>query len=495
MRKSLLSLIFSLVLLLFCSAGGWAQLETVFPFAQPQVQDYYLKSQVIPDPLDPLGPSSFIYEMYRQGERTLTRTEWVGGVLEMVHQDSWTPEPNLELFYANYELRITALKEAAGRQGIVIDLYRKEDQKRVHSYVIDQETGLILNQYFYDRAGNLTQSYEALEIDLQPDFSQLDWDNVPLISSEQLPLSEKEAQELLPWANLKALSLPKRFQVAGYSLNDYGEMRESLYLEKLYPHLPISSLWIWISDGYEVGIIEIAFAPEEKIHIGEDSVLEIVIHSSESTVAVFQDQPLSVKLWGEDFASAQIDALFKAVTGVDKIANPERLGLFFQPEPNDLPFSAVDYSALPQKPLSQEEFAELAPWAFLHPYSYPRNLEVVGFAQTEFPQALRQALGFGEAYSDTPLLELLILLSDGKRVHYVGLAFAEGYRGYPAPRHRSLKPLGRAVQVTSQDQPVALFSFSDFLSQKEQISVIQALAQKIFYGADYPPLYPTPQDE
>lgn len=70
-------------------------------------------------------------------------------------------EPNLELFFSNYELRVVDTAEVAGRTGLVVELYHRSDNRLVVKYFVDFETGLALNQYQYDPNGSVS-AYEVI---------------------------------------------------------------------------------------------------------------------------------------------------------------------------------------------------------------------------------------------------------------------------------------------------------------------------------------------
>ncbi len=100
---------------------------------------------------------------------------------------------------------------------------------------------------------------------------------------------------------------------------------------------------------------------------------------------------------------------------------------------------------------------------------------MVGYALARFPDEIRAELELGAGEPDTPVVELVIILSNGADYHYVGTAFAEDYSdAFPRTYHYAQK--AQAVIISfPPTQPVAVFSQSAFLSHDEQLSILKAL--------------------
>ena len=472
MNKKLICLTACLLLILLLPSAGQAQIEIAFPFLTPKVQDYRVKILTSGEGREPMSA-----EVYHKGDLFITQTELFGEKIQFgVREDSGgTPEPNLALFYANYEVRIVDVQEVAGRNGLVLDIYRKRDHLLIQRYIVDQENALVLNQYHFDGHGKVVYSSETLEIDFDPDFSPIDFDNIHEVNLEFKSLSQEDVLKGLPWLKLADLPLGEGFQIEGYSRVVYPhEMQPDSYLSELYQNTPLVHYSIWITDGLEYLMIEISSAPTAQTQIDDDSRLIIVRHGPAGTLAVVENQPISLELNGVSFSPGKIEAIFRSATGIAHIKNPEAL----REEIYDLhlypPFPVLDYATIVQETLGREELAEVAPWINTRPYTYPQQLEVVGYALARFPDEIRAELELGAGEPDTPVVELVIILSNGADYHYVGTAFAEDYSdAFPRTYHYAQK--AQAVIISFPTQPVAVFSQSAFLSHDEQLSILKAL--------------------
>lgn len=244
MRKTLTRLTVCFALVLVVSSLAMAQLEVVFPFMEMQVENFYIKTKTT-DYSKEKDP--FITEVYKKDGLMVSITEFKDRqFLFGYKEDDWAPkmEDHLQLFYSNYELRIVQVETVAGREALVIELVEKKSQQLRHKYLVDQETGLTLSQYLYDKQGNLTTAHEVLEVDYDPDSSVIDFDQIHFLPSFQHhPLTVKEVKNLLPWINLESLSLLEPLEVVGYSKMDYpSEISELSYFNRTYPNAPISNL-------------------------------------------------------------------------------------------------------------------------------------------------------------------------------------------------------------------------------------------------------------
>ncbi len=469
MNRKLVYLTTCVLLILLLPLAGQAQIEIAFPFLTPKVQDYRVKILASGEGQEPTSA-----EVYHKDDLFITKTELFGEEIQFGYREDsrGLPEPNLALFYANYEVRIVDVQEVAGREGLVLDIYRKRDGLLVQRYIVDQENALVLNQYHYNEQGKVVYSSETLEIDFDPDFSPIDFDNIHEVNLEFTTLNQEDILQDLPWLNLADLPLAKGFQIEGFSQIMYPrEMQPNLYLGELYPNKHLAFYYVWFSDGLEHFSLQISFEPNTEIQI-DDANLIIVRHWPSTTLMAVEDRPISLELNGASFSPEKIAALFKSVTGIGRIKNPEAL----QEEIYDLhlAFPMPNYEAIAQETLSKEELAELAPWINTRPHSYPQQLEVVGYALAEFPDEIRAELQFEADNLDTSMIELVITLSNGADYHYVGAAITEDYSG-ANPRTYSYAKKTKGVLISFPTESITVFSHSELLSYDEQLSVIKAL--------------------
>lgn len=251
-----------LILLFLASSGLAFELEAILPFSSEYVGNYYAKYQISVDDLPFEGYEYLVYRAYYKDglSTTFTTVPLHDGTL---HEYQFTfadpgpsstsnPEPDLHLFFTNYELHLVALTETAGREAIVIDIFSKHSKQRVMTYVIDLETSLVLNQVHYDRQGDIIQTYETLEIDFDPDFSLVDFEAAPIADLDVMTetITEEEFRQHLPWLNLENLPLPSGFEIAWYGRQQLGVTAlEEIYLKNKNPDAPTTNLFIWLSDG------------------------------------------------------------------------------------------------------------------------------------------------------------------------------------------------------------------------------------------------------
>jgi hypothetical protein len=449
-----------------------AQFEVVFPFMEIQVDDYYIRSKITHASRE----ESHIVEVYKQGDLVVSKLEMHGQVWASGYDAgfTWTPEmdDHLELFFSNYEMRLVGVETVAQRESLIIDLVDKKTDVLRHTYFLDQESGLILSQYLYDQKGSLTTTYEALEVDYDPDFSTLDFDLVEFQTSlPHFPISEADLEAALPWLTPDPLCLPEGFQVVGYSQMDplpetyEGDRRDAT----------TSSILIWSSDGYESLVLDIAYPKDKQITVDQDTVLEIVEHMPSSIIAEFVDHPLTFSLRGISLDPDEAVKMLLSLSPAQQITNPEVLSLemFAQGETLLYPF---DYNTIAQEALSEDEFFELAPMAFHYASTFPQDLQVVGYARVDYSEDQKSILSIHERHPDLPLEDLLITLSDGERFHHVGLSFAPNYTEYKH-RGQSHRYFQSWVSVLFNDWPISFFSHSSFLSYEDQMEVIAELGK------------------
>lgn len=460
-----------LFLIFFVGGTAFAQLDIVLPFLNKKVGDYYVKSRVI----DPAGHLEIMTETFVKGDVTVSRTELHGQVYEFAFQDLWSPEASLELFYANYEIRVVGMAKAAGRDGLVVELYRKKDRRLVQKYVIDQEKGLVLNQYSYDQAGNLVQGFEALEVNFDPDFSTIDLENIAFsLGGGHHPLTKGEFENLLPWINLDHLPFPEGFEIIAYSENTKGHsFDEDIYFKEKFPNISMGVYWIWVSDGYETIIIEAAAAKGEEVSLAPDSFLEVVKLLPGYTIIVVAEQPAFVQVHSDFLTLPEVTDILLALTGADEIKNLEALAAVQTPiRMPDLEF--IDYASLPQEPISKEEFLALNPWIDLDSYKRPAGFTVTGFARVTYPKEIKDQFTLHEKHSDSTIIDLIVELSDGERFHYLSVSFTPDFHKHRLTGVRINYGLN-SMEVVASGPPLSIYSESVFVSEEDQRIIIREL--------------------
>lgn len=460
------------------STPACAQLNTMLPFLHQEVGDYYIKSRVL-DPSGYLGSSRYadaIVEMYVRGDVGVSRSELFGEVFEFsLDMDTWTPETDLELFYDNYEVRIVGMEKAAGRHGFVVELYHKSDQQLKQRYVIDQEKGLVLNQYTYDLAGNLIQGYEAVEVDFDPDFSAIDWEHIQFeITMEHQPLSKDEFKKLLPWINLESLPLPGGFAISAYSEVDSAWYHENRYLQENYPNLPADAYWIWVSDGFEVIVIEVFTIQGSEIILKSDSYLDVVESLPGVTVIVLPGQPATVNIQGSSLTLHQIENIILALTGAREIRNLEALDtLSIHSQLPDV--ESIDYASLPLEPVSKQELLRLNPWMSMSS-NRASGFLVTGLWKTTYPEKIKERFALHQEHPNLNLIDLVVELSDGERVHYISVSFALDFHREPLLGGNINYGVSlNGFELLAQGPLLSVYSESTFLSIDDQLTLVGEL--------------------
>lgn len=472
MRRATLRLAGAVLLVLALAGSAWAQLDVAAPFLTQEVGDYYIKARV----LEPAGqPLEVMVEVYSQGDITVTKTEVLGRSFEFAMQEIWVPETDLELFCENYEVRIVGMQEVLGRRALEVELIHKRSQQVREKYLIDQETGLALNKYTYDRAGNLVQGFEAVEVDFAPDFSALDVDSIPFrMDLEHKPLSKEVFGELLPWLNLDALPLPEGYAVVAYSEATSAWHRENPFFQENYPGLPLGAYWVWVSDGFEAIIIEVFAATGEEIVITADSYLEVVELPSGAAAVALAGQPATIEVQGSDLSGPDITEILLSLTGVREIRNQEALAR--DPLVNLLAEQeSIDYASLPREPVTKEEFFRLNPWTRLSSAKQPAGFSVTGIYQVEYPQEIKEKFTLHKEHPDREILDFILELSDGETLHYIGVSFAPGFH-----RERllgttiSIVGLNR-IEMLANGPLFSIYSESSKLSEDDQLIILGEL--------------------
>ncbi len=344
MKRYLTVFFVSCLLLFFSWQAASARLEILFPF-QPQVDKFYMKTLTSSFQ----GAELMITENYFTGGHSLVQFEVGDEIMRLILTEEWAPTPDQSLFYSNYELRFVGTDKAAGRSGLVVELHRKRDGRLLERYLIDQETGLTLNHYSYDEEGCEYFASEVLEIDYNPDFSDLDWTNRIVVGPiRQKILNEEDIYSSAPWLDLTDLPLPPGFQLVAFSQAEYvhhlTELGEGIlhimgnfpaedlqmaqskcYLSEKYPDTPLTHVWLWASDGLASQIIEISFATDRKIEIGSGQAAEIVERRGDLTSAALVNQPAVINFRGVIPTKKQVTEVLKALVKIEEIRNLKKL--------------------------------------------------------------------------------------------------------------------------------------------------------------------------
>lgn len=267
-----LLLVFLVVLVVAVPAAASLNLETLLPFTGRGPDTYFMVYQVSVSDYPVEGQEYLEYRVYSRGDTIayLTTIQLHDGT---AHEYQFTmdlsgvsgPEPEPELFFTNYELRVVGLEEIAGRQTAVVDLVHKLTNQKVVTYAVDLETSMTLRRVEYDSLGQVVRWERVVEIDFQPDFSELDFTkNVLSLEGKYKEVSKEEVLQLLPWLQLDEAALPPGFAFIGYALVEGGvEFLEENVLRSRYPGSPVDKVLLWFSDGLKHGQIRAVFVGQQ----------------------------------------------------------------------------------------------------------------------------------------------------------------------------------------------------------------------------------------
>lgn len=467
MKKILTSLMLSMLLILALTTIGLAQLEHIFPLVSSDTENYYVKAQIT---TGIKGVNPIITENYYLENIAITKQEFGDYTIEyqLEMTDTWTPEYDYNLLFANYKITLAGIQQVADRTGLVIEIYQKTSNQLVAKYVIDQATNVILNQYSYDSQGTLVLAFETLEINFDPDISAIDLENIPkyTITDQHHPLTQTEFLASVPWINLSSLPLLPGYQIAGYSLI---EDTQGFH----HQTTAMTNLQIWLSDGHYVFTIIVTVDPSVEIIVAENTALEIVENTYNSLTVSIPNQPANITISGGNLTQDQFIEISQAITNTNLILNHE---LLIQNEQQfaQLDILDIDYESIAQRSLTRTEFYRLAPRILLGNIPLPDGFQIVDLAAIDFPEEIKELLYPYQEHPDITIHDLLIKLSDGEKFHYIGIAYGRGDQRYKT-LNRNIDFSTSGVVFTMAEIPCTVFSFSDFLSFRDQLKILEAL--------------------
>lgn len=279
MKNLIIKVLFSILLLSLPVAPTFALnldniLGATLPFANKSFDNYYVKAQIHQKTMDQLGLDSLefqIYQMKDQAVLTTTMPLHDGTLrefqLKLGTEDSFTTQPSLDLFLANYELKIIGVDKVANRDVFIIDIINKQTTQKTITYKIDQETSLVLSQFQYDNSENILHSFIVTEIDYNPEFSLIAFDDSPVIDLGVLleEISQEHFSNHLPWLKLNDLALPHGYEIIGFANAQFKKtVLEEVYLTKGNSEIPVTNLYIFLSDGLRKIVIHVAYLDDHK---------------------------------------------------------------------------------------------------------------------------------------------------------------------------------------------------------------------------------------
>lgn len=206
--------------------------------------------------------------------------------------------PPLELFFRNYELRITGVDYRADRLCHVIDIVARKDARRVRTYCIDAETGLALGYETYDADGTLMTRGTVTYFEPNPDLSGLDFGELePEAEGEAITVAELQA--MVPWLQLPE-RVPEGYELIGVLLTGHND-------------LPVDMAIVVYSDGLEQIGLSILLWPEF-VENPDPRLLEEYVVDEDAPVA---PTAASLIYYGKDQPTLVMMALASSAAGTD----------------------------------------------------------------------------------------------------------------------------------------------------------------------------------
>lgn len=279
MKRLITKFLILTVSLLFLIAPSSAMnldkiLTTVLPFTNQHSDNYYIKAKVSDIDLDTRSYDNHEYKIYQLDNHLI-----VSMILPLddgtQHEiqfkfksnTSFSVKPSLNLFLKNYTLQIVGVDKIAGRDVFIINIINKNTNQKAITYAIDQETSFVLKQLKYDNFGNIYHSFQVTEIEYDPNFSSLDFHESPVLEQGTIleEITEEQMTEYIPWLKLDNLSLPHGFEIIGYAQVQFGStMLEEVYLKYKNPDIPVTNLYILLSDGLQEITVHVAYQTNNK---------------------------------------------------------------------------------------------------------------------------------------------------------------------------------------------------------------------------------------
>lgn len=316
-----------------------------------------------------------------------------------------------------------------------------------------------------------------MEVDYNPpDISDLNLDDFPVfnMTTYHFPLNQADFLARVPWITLDDLPLPEGYRIVGFSeafpsqyiLNDD-------WLFTKYPRQPITYLYIWTSDGFAQCMIRISFVSNQKIRLSSDSAIEILQNTVGSTMVTIPGLPLTIEIADDSNATtpAQRIKMLQALTGIERISNPEKLELEYVPQ--GLLYIAFSYADVPKHTITKQEFEKQVPWIYIEPDILPQGFQIVEFAKVDLPEEYKSFVPIYVKYPRAPIRDYVIILSEGQRYHYIGIS--DGTEDGVIEGDFVVNYYSNAATIIIEGKPVAVYSHSSFLTSEEQLRILFGL--------------------
>lgn len=233
MRRRSISLLLVFLGVIGLAPGLYAQtmenlLQSVglLPFDTLNLESYYARvvRETLSDEWKTVYGESHEYGYYyKQG-----RSPW--HTVTGVQYSTPPPTPSVELFFRNYEVRITGTARFADRMCHIVKVLARADLRPALTVCIDVETGVYLSLETYDVHGVPTMRKYVTQFDPNPDLSGIDFlDDEPRAIDER-DITPTELQDKVPWLRLPD-GIPAGFELIGIQLvTSETDEREALML-------------------------------------------------------------------------------------------------------------------------------------------------------------------------------------------------------------------------------------------------------------------------
>jgi len=220
-------------------------------------------------------------------------------------------------------------------------------------------------------------------------------------------------------------------------------------------------------------MIKISFVSNQKIRLSSDSAIEILQNTVGSTMVTIPGLPLTIEIADDSNATtpAQRIKMLQALTGIERISNPEKLELEYVPHGSL--YIAFSYADVPKHTITKQEFEKQVPWIYIEPDILPQGFQIVEFAKVDLPEEYKSFVPIYVKYPRAPIRDYVIILSEGQRYHYIGIS--DGTEDGVIEGDFVVNYYSNAATIIIEGKPVAVYSHSSFLTSEEQLRILFGL--------------------
>lgn len=227
--------------------------EGFLPLSTIDLKSYY--ARVVTETLSPDGREVLMSTegevYYKRGEAADDPGQWhlFADGERLGTYSAPVPAPPVELFFRNYELRITGIDRILDRTCHVVEVVVRAEERPLFSVCVDQETGVTLRYEQHFPEGIVRERLTHFEPNI--DLSQVDLGDPEPQATHTRDITLAELQTIVPWIRLPA-GTPEGYELIGIQLM-------SLKVEEAGD---INTAYLYYSDGLERFNLSIVLWPD-----------------------------------------------------------------------------------------------------------------------------------------------------------------------------------------------------------------------------------------